>query len=183
MLSPNLLLGGRSAYAICTSEFICAPVCFRPGCNERLALPSEMVSCLLFLSLQLGARFCTNTSKKTLGSASPQLLHLYTWMLVKRPPSHLPSTWGTSWPWAENLRSRYWPAGRGELGIFGALLGAHFKGRSGCPETSGQIKSSLSLTEVGCCCKSQRWSRISLRVNLPLFVEEEELPSSYLKAC
>lgn len=169
---------------MCTSEFICVPVCFRPGCNEGIASPSEMVSCLLFLSLQLVLDLCTNTSKKTLGRASPQLLHLYTWKLVKHPPSQLPSTWGTSWPWAENLRSRYfWPAGRGELGILGALLGAHFKGRSGCPETSGQIKSSLSLTEVGCCCTSQRWSRISLWVNLPLFVLEEELPSSYLKAC
>lgn len=37
---------------------------------------------------------CTNTSKKTLGSASPQLLHLCTWMLVKCPPSQLPSASG-----------------------------------------------------------------------------------------
>lgn len=56
VLSTNLLLGGRSAYAMSTSEFICVPVCFRPGCNEGIAPPPEMVSCLLFLSFQLGAR-------------------------------------------------------------------------------------------------------------------------------
>lgn len=34
---------------------LCASGCSRPGCNKGLLLPSRLVSCLLRLSLELGA--------------------------------------------------------------------------------------------------------------------------------